>query len=273
MIFTRRIARELALKALFQKDVGKQPLDEIFPGIMEQIRYIVIEPIQQISKHDQHIIRDLSRSKTENPEISPETRRLIRQSATLMIKSMQQLVSQAETIICRMVDVHPAISLAQGREELETLIEETNVRITKLSRKNTPFADILAESAEQAYHATQRLLSAFDKHAEDAIQIAEFTRELVFGTRKMRREIDRVLSMNATGWTLARQAAVDRNILRIATYEILYMKDIPIAATINEAIELAKKYSTEESGRFVNGVLGALGPRLLNNADESLPKV
>jgi N utilization substance protein B len=51
------------------------------------------------------------------------------------------------------------------------------------------------------------------------------------------------------------------------------MKDIPIAATINEAIELAKKYSTEESGRFVNGVLGALGPRLLDDANESLPKV
>ena len=273
MIFTRRIARELALKALFQKDVGKQPLEEIFSGIMEQIRFIVIEPIQQISTRDQNIIYDQSRSKTDNPEISPETRRLIRQSATMMIKSMQQLRAQTESVISRMVDVHPAISQAQGREELETLIEDTKARITKLSQKNTPFAVILTESADQAYHATQHLLSAFDKHADDAIQIAEFTRELVFGTRKMRREIDRVLSMNATGWTLARQAAVDRNILRIAAYEILYMKDIPIAATINEAIELAKKYSTEESGRFVNGVLGALGPRLLNGADESLPKV
>lgn len=273
MIFTRRIARELALKALFQKDVGKQPLEEIFPGIMEQIRLIVIEPIQQVSLRDQKIIYSQSRDKTENTEISPETRRLIRQSATMIVKALQQLTSQTETIIARMVDVHPQINQFKAKEEIERLIEDARSRISKLSAKNIPFTEILIESAEQAYHALQHILQAFDKHAEDAVQIAEFARELIFGTRKMRREIDRVLAINATGWTIARQAAVDRNILRLAVYEILYLKDIPVAATINEAIELAKKYSTEESGRFVNGVLGSLGTQLPNDDVETLRKI
>lgn len=59
-------------------------------------------------------------------------------------------------------------------------------------------------------------------------------------------------------WTPERQSAVDRNILRLAAYELLFRPDAPVAAVVNEAVELAKKYSTAESGRFVNGVLGVL---------------
>ena len=62
----------------------------------------------------------------------------------------------------------------------------------------------------------------------------------------------------SAGWALDRQPAVDRNILRIAAFEILFLGDVPAGASINEAVELAKKFSTAESGRFVNGVLGTL---------------
>lgn len=71
-------------------------------------------------------------------------------------------------------------------------------------------------------------------------------------------EIDRHLRGLAEHWDLARMAAVDRNILRLATYEILYDSEIPKSVAINEAIEIVKRYSTEESSKFVNGILDKL---------------
>ncbi len=67
--------------------------------------------------------------------------------------------------------------------------------------------------------------------------------------------VDRVIERVAENWDLSRMAAIDRNILRVATVEILLFDDIPEKVTINEAIEIAKKFSTESSGRFVNGLL------------------
>ncbi len=71
-------------------------------------------------------------------------------------------------------------------------------------------------------------------------------------------DIDPRIAALTPDWNSDRQAVVDRNILRLAAYELLYRPDAPVAAVVNEAVELAKKYSTAESGRFVNGVLGAL---------------
>jgi N utilization substance protein B len=85
-----------------------------------------------------------------------------------------------------------------------------------------------------------------------------YAEELVRGTLTHQKELDERLSALTTEWASDRQATVDRNLLRLASYELLYRPDAPVAAVVNEAVELAKKYSTAESGRFVNGVLGAL---------------
>ena len=85
-----------------------------------------------------------------------------------------------------------------------------------------------------------------------------YSEELVRGTLEHQAEIDGRITVLTPDWTPDRQAAVDRNILRLAAYELLYRPDAPVAAVVNEAVELAKKYSTADSGRFVNGVLGAL---------------
>jgi N utilization substance protein B len=88
---------------------------------------------------------------------------------------------------------------------------------------------------------------------------AAFTRALVAGTLRSRVEIDADLDRLAVGFPTVRQTAVDRNILRLAAAEILFgVSDAPPGAVVNEAVELAKKYSTADSGRFVNGVLGGL---------------
>jgi N utilization substance protein B len=87
----------------------------------------------------------------------------------------------------------------------------------------------------------------------------EFARLLVDGTLRSQKEIDSQLDRIAVGFPTIRQTAVDRNILRLAAAEILFrVSDAPLGAVVNEAVELAKKYSTGESGRFVNGVLGTL---------------
>ncbi len=103
-----------------------------------------------------------------------------------------------------------------------------------------------------------------------------YAEELVRSTLDNRTEIDARLAALTTDWASDRQAVVDRNILRMAGYELLFRPDAPVAAVVNEAVELAKKYSTAESGRFVNGVLGALarqprGPRASNRAEEGEP--
>jgi N utilization substance protein B len=86
-----------------------------------------------------------------------------------------------------------------------------------------------------------------------------FTRALVTGTLRSVKEIDHEIDRIAVGFPTVRQTAVDRNILRLAAAEIMFaVSDAPAGAVVNEAVELAKKYSTGESGKFVNGVLGTL---------------
>lgn len=86
-------------------------------------------------------------------------------------------------------------------------------------------------------------------------QVRSFADELFQGTLRHRDEIDAVIRNAAEHWDLDRMVAVDRNILRLAAYEILYRQDIPAAVTIDEALEIAKKFSTQESASFINGLL------------------
>lgn len=94
----------------------------------------------------------------------------------------------------------------------------------------------------------------------------KFARELVFGTVDYLKPIDAIIRRVAVDWNLERMANVDRNILRLALYEIYYRPDVPNAVAVNEAVEMAKIYSTEESGKFVNGVLG----KVVANPEEFL---
>ncbi|HHU30714.1 MAG: transcription antitermination factor NusB [Bacillota bacterium] len=87
---------------------------------------------------------------------------------------------------------------------------------------------------------------------------AVFARELVNGTAEALAEIDRAISQYLQKWQLERLAAADRNILRLAAYELLYRPDIPAVVSINEALELGKLYHSEEAAKFLNGVLDKL---------------
>jgi transcription antitermination factor NusB len=83
----------------------------------------------------------------------------------------------------------------------------------------------------------------------------EFARDLVYGTLDHREEIDKMISDVTQNWAISRMAVVDRNVLRLATHELLHRDDIPPKVSINEAIEIGKRFSTTNSGAFINGIL------------------
>jgi transcription antitermination protein NusB len=93
-------------------------------------------------------------------------------------------------------------------------------------------------------------------HADD--ETIAFASNLVSETTTRQNEIDELLAKYTKQWPSDRMANIDRALLRMATCEILYFPDIPESVSIDEAVELAKKYSTADSGRFINGVLGSL---------------
>jgi N utilization substance protein B len=88
--------------------------------------------------------------------------------------------------------------------------------------------------------------------------ISDYTVTLVEGVTRNRGRIDEILVEHAEGWTLARMPAVDRAVLRMGLFELLWGEDVPAAVAIDEAVELVKTLSTDDSPRFVNGVLGRI---------------
>lgn len=96
------------------------------------------------------------------------------------------------------------------------------------------------------------------EEAKLAPDIAAYAERLIVGSRKCLPDLDRALASLIHDYDFMRIAAVDRNVLRVAAYELFEVPEIPPAVTIDEAIEIAKRYSTAESGKFVNGVLGQL---------------
>ena len=94
----------------------------------------------------------------------------------------------------------------------------------------------------------------------------EFALHLIRGTAEQRDKIDRLIREVAQNWDIDRMAVIDRNVLRMATFELMNCKDIPPKVSINEAIELGKRYSTQNSGGFINGVLDKIKDRLAKDA-------
>jgi len=101
----------------------------------------------------------------------------------------------------------------------------------------------------------EEAMSLFWEHYPANIEVREFCTQLVLGTLDRILIIDELLSAASENWSLTRMSVVDRNILRLATYELLDRSDIPPSVSLNEAIDIAKKYSTPDAAVFINGVL------------------
>jgi N utilization substance protein B len=124
------------------------------------------------------------------------------------------------------------------------------------------------QKAEEAFRL-------FSLDSEEPV-VVEFARELLFGVLDNEREIDNLILRNIVGWRPERMVAVDRAAVRLALFEGVVARTTPLAVAISEAVELAKSFGTEDSGRFVNGVLGrivrALEPRTETTDGEDASK-
>lgn len=98
-------------------------------------------------------------------------------------------------------------------------------------------------------------IAGFFAERDEPREVVDFTSRIVRGTLGHIEEIDAAIRESSEHWVLERMAAVDRNILRVGTYELLFSPDVPPAVAIDEAIEIAKRYSSTESASFINGIL------------------
>jgi N utilization substance protein B len=125
-----------------------------------------------------------------------------------------------------------------------------------------------AAIAEEKGVATWGQPIALPPPTADEAAVRLFAEPLIRGALDHRDEADALIKKHAQNWDLHRMAAVDRNVLRLAIYEMLYRDDIPPVVSINEAVDIAKKFSTQDSGKFVNGILDKVKGELLRPARE-----
>ena len=104
----------------------------------------------------------------------------------------------------------------------------------------------------------QPIIEEFLVQATVPEDVKTFAKRLVEGTLTRLEEIDRLITSHADNWQMNRMAVVDRNILRMGTYELLHVEDVPPKVSLNESVELAKRFGDEESGKFVNGILDTI---------------
>jgi len=111
---------------------------------------------------------------------------------------------------------------------------------------------------EVGSHPLEEVIGFFWELFEPDPEGRDFTEKLVRGTVEHLEELDQSIQEVSIHWKISRMAFVDRNILRMAAYELFYIKEVPKRVTLNEAIEIAKRYGTEESWAFINGILDKL---------------
>jgi N utilization substance protein B len=127
--------------------------------------------------------------------------------------------------------------------------------------------DVAATDLDEAL---VRFWKSFQPVEGDVRELAE---QIVRGVAEHRREIDAAVETVSLNWRFDRMAKVDRNVLRLAAFELLHRPDVPVKVVINEAIELGKKYGSESSGAFINGVLDKIASALPADRRSEHPKV
>jgi N utilization substance protein B len=131
--------------------------------------------------------------------------------------------------------------------------------VSARSKARKQALDLLYESDIRGNDALQILESRdVPDEGPDARPIREFTRELIMGTVENRRKIDELIMTYAQGWDMDRLPAVDRNILRLGIFEILWSTNVPVSVAIDEALNLARELSSDESSKYIHGVLGRI---------------
>jgi len=127
--------------------------------------------------------------------------------------------------------------------------------MTRRSRGREVALQVLYQIEQNCEAPPDEVRSFIKRRLLDDPKLCEFTEVLISGVKAHQAQIDSIISSVAENWRLDRMAAIDRNILRLGAFEMLFCPEVPAKVAINEALELAKRYSTAQSSRFVNGIL------------------
>jgi N utilization substance protein B len=253
MMHPRRAGRELALKAVFQVDVGGQPMEEVLEGTLDQARLYIERPVQHAVAESRS--RLLGECKAWQVRISDAAIHGVRGAARSSLRVIK-LVQEAALDYARIstgVPDRPA-----DDEILQGAILAAKQKLKEVALRpslHTKARDSVLAIAEHDLSHIEQLIT---KHLPAAVQMSGMMFKLARGVMTERAMLDERLTVYCDNWPLNRQSAVDRNILRICAYELVIGSGAPPVVAINEAVELAKKYSTPESARFIHGVLGSL---------------
>ena len=119
------------------------------------------------------------------------------------------------------------------------------------------------------------MLESFCDNFRPPKKVHPFFSTLVYGVVAAKSDIDALIEQFSKNWKINRMSCVDRNVMRIAVYELLYCEDIPPKVSINEAVDVGKKFGTEESGAFINGIMDSIRDALVNEGKlkKSAPRV
>jgi N utilization substance protein B len=134
------------------------------------------------------------------------------------------------------------------------------------TRNSKPGEDVRSSARERAVHflyeAESRSLPVSVIVAAQVLAVDDLVSTFTSGVASRQSQLDEMITEYSHTWTIHRMPAIDRNVLRLAIYELIDRPEVPTAVVINEAVELAKRFSTEESGRYVNGVLSAIAKQV-----------
>jgi N utilization substance protein B len=150
--------------------------------------------------------------------------------------------------------------------------------MTRRSRGREVALQVLYQVEQNPGVAPEEVRQFIQRRLLSDRKLSEFTEGLIAGVKEHQERIDALISEFAENWRLDRMAAIDRNILRLGAYEMMFCPEIPARVAINEALELAKRYSTAQSSRFVNGILDRVlqsqvqGPRPGREPESSAPQ-
>ena len=134
-------------------------------------------------------------------------------------------------------------------------------------RKSRELALQVLYQGELAAQAGLLDFGEFCAHFQVSRKAMPYAKKLLDGVEGKREDIDQLISRYAENWRLERMSVIDRNILRLAVYELRYQDDVPTSVAINEAVEIAKRYSTDDSGPFINGILDAMAKEETSGAE------
>src|SRR5271156_3336928 len=138
--------------------------------------------------------------------------------------------------------------------------------MTRRSRGREVALQVLYQVEQNPVIPANEIRRFIERRLLEDRKLCEFTEALIDGVQEHQARIDTMISQVAENWRLDRMAAIDRNILRLGAYEMLFRPEVPAKVAINEALELAKRYSTAQSSRFVNGILDRVLQRQIQEA-------